>query len=391
VTGTIQLKDNITLHLDENAVLLGSTNAADYRNLDPFIDGSGNPLGHALIVAVDAENVGIEGQGTVDGQSPKLKANQNPYTMRPFLLRWVRCTNVTVRDVHLTNPGAWTLNFFQTKGAVIEGVTIRSRDLGMPNNDGINLDSSENVRVRNCDVISGDDALVIKATSRSKPSRNIVASRCKLSTRTNAIKLGTESIGGFENISVTDCQITNTKMAGIALYEVDGADLRNVTISDITMDGVIVPISIRLGARLKTFREGDQPRPAPGKLDDVTIKNVSAKNIEMIGILINGISGHPVENLTLENIQIELPGGGTLEQAQVQLPEKEAAYPEYSMFGRVMPASGLYLRHVRGVTFKNVRTTVKTSDARPAAAFIDVEDMTPANFSPAPAAAATPP
>src|SRR5438128_2192878 len=91
------------------------------------------------------------------------------YTMRPFLLRWVRCKNVTVKDVHLTNPGAWTLNFFQTKGAVIEGVTIRSRDLGMPNNDGINLDSSENVRVRNCDVISGDDALVIKATSATKP------------------------------------------------------------------------------------------------------------------------------------------------------------------------------------------------------------------------------
>jgi parallel beta-helix repeat protein len=390
LTGTIQIKSNVTLRLEKDATLLGSTEAADYRNLDPFIDGSGNPLGHALVVAVDAENVGIEGKGTVNGQSPQLKAKQNSYTMRPFLLRWVRCTNVTVRDVHLTNPGAWTLNFFQTKGAVIEGVTIRSRDLGMPNNDGINIDSSENVRVRNCDVISGDDALVIKSTSRSKPSRDIQATQCKLSTRCNAIKLGTESIGGFENISVSNCQITNTKMAGIALYAVDGGDLRNVTISDITMDGVIVPISIRLGARLKTFREGDQPRSVPGKLRDVTIKNVSVKNIEMIGLLINGIPGHPVENLTLENIQLELPGGGTLEQAQVQLPEKEAAYPEYSMFGRVMPAYGLYLRHVRGITFKNVQATVAKPDARPPAAFIDVEGMAPANFSPAPASAATP-
>jgi polygalacturonase len=196
--------------------------------------------------------------------------------------------------------------------------------------------------VRHCDIVSGDDALVIKATSRSKPSRDIVARDCKLSTRTNAIKLGTESIGGFENIKVSNCQITNTKMAGIALYAVDGADLRNVTISDITMDGVIVPISIRLGACLKTFRAGEEPRPAPGKLRDVTIKNVSAKNIEMIGILINGVLGHPVEALTLENIQLDLPGGGTAEDAGVLLPEKEKDYPEFDTFGKTMPAYGIY-------------------------------------------------
>src|SRR5205814_3095583 len=175
----------------------------------------------------------------------------------------------------------WTLNFFQTSGALIERVTIRTRERKLLNNDGINIDSSEHVRVRNCDVDSGDDALVIKSTSATKPSRDIVASDCKLSTRTNAIKLGTESIGGFENISISNCQITHTQMAGIALYAVDGGDLRDVTISDITMDGVVVPISIRLGSRLKTFREGETPKPAAGKLRDVIIKSVSAKNVEM--------------------------------------------------------------------------------------------------------------
>ena len=381
LTGTIQIKSNVTLRLETDATLLGSTDVADYRNLDPFIDGSGRPLGHALIVALDVVNVGIEGQGTVDGQSPALKKKQNPYAMRPFLLRWVRCTNVTVKDVHLTNPGAWTLNFFQTKGAVIDGVTIRSRGLGMPNNDGVNIDSSENIRVRNCDVISGDDALVIKATSSGKPSRDIEATNCKLSSHTNAIKLGTESIGGFENIKVSNCQISKTDMAGIALYEVDGADLRNVAISDVTMDGVTLPISIRLGARLKTFREGEQPKLAPGKLRDVMIKNVSAKNIGMIGMLINGVPGFPVEALTLENIQLELPGGGTAEDAQKQLPEKEKAYPEYEMFGMTMPAYGIYARHVHGVKFQNVRTSLLKPDARPATVFVDVEDVTPANFA----------
>ena len=381
LTGTIQIKSNVTLLLEQNATLLGSTDPGDYRNLDPFIDGSGNPMGHALIVAVDANHVGIKGKGTVDGQSPQLKAKQNPYAMRPFLLRWVRCTNVTVRDVHLTNPGAWTLNFFQTKGALIEGVTIRSRALGMHNNDGINLDSSEHVRVRHCDVNSGDDALVIKATSATKPSRDIVVRDCKLSTRTNAIKLGTESIGGFEDIRISHCQISNTQMAGIALYEVDGGDLRRVTIRDITMDGVVVPISIRLGARLKTFREGDRPKPTAGLLRDVTIKNVRAKKIGMIGMLINGVPGHPVEALTLENIQMELPGGGTTEAAKIQLPEKESAYPEFDMFGKTLPAYGIYARHIRGLKFQNMRISLLKPDARPATVFSDVVDVTPANFA----------
>jgi polygalacturonase len=372
LTGTLQIKSRVTLHLDQNATLLGSTDAADYRNLDPFIDGSGNPMGHALLVALDADHVAIEGPGAIDGQGAKLAAKQKPYAIRPFLVRFVRCSNISLKDVRLQNPGAWTLNFFQSKDAAIDNVTIRSRDQKLRNNDGINIDSSENITVTNCDVVSGDDALVIKSTSASKPSKNITASNCKLSTHTNAIKLGTESIGGFSDITVKNCQITHTDMAGIALYEVDGADLTRVTISDVTMDDVMVPISVRLGARLKTFREGDQPRPAPGHIRDVTIKNVSATNTRLIAILMNGVPGHPIENLTLDNVSLEVPGGGTAEQAKIELPEKEAAYPEYDMFGKTLPASAMYLRHVKNLTLKNLTITPLKPDARPEKILIDV-------------------
>jgi hypothetical protein len=380
LTGTIQLKSHVTLRLEKDATLLGSTDVADYRNLDPFIDGSGNPMGHALVVAVDAIDAGIEGNGTIDGQGPALKSKQKTFTVRPFLVRWVRSSHVTVRDVLLTNPGAWTLNFYQTRGAVVDGITIRTRGLGLHNNDGVNIDSSEDIEVRNVDVDSGDDALVIKSTG-ARPSRNIVASNCKLSSHTNAIKLGTESFGGFDNISVSHCSITNTDMAGIALYNVDGGDLRHVTISDITMDGVTVPISIRRGARLKTFREGDQPRPAPGLLSDVTIRNVEAKNIRMVGILINGVPGYPVERLALENVHLALPGGGSAAAAEVRLPEKEAAYPEFNMFGKTIPAYGIYARHVRDVRFDNVQVSAAQPDARPAKIFIDADAVTPAAFA----------
>jgi polygalacturonase len=385
VTGTIQLKDSVTLHLDKNTVLLGSTNAADYHNVDPFIAGDGIALGYALIVAVGANQAGIEGAGTIDGRGRELRAAQSRYTVRPFLMRWLRCTNVVVRDVHLTNPGAWTLNFFQTRNATVERVTIRTRNTGLANNDGIDLDSCEGVRIRDCDIESGDDALCLKATS-ALPCRDITASGCKLSTKCNAIKLGTESPGDFEKISVSNCQIRDTGMAGIALYSVDGAHLHDVTLADITMDGVTVPISVRLGARLKTFRAGDQPKP-PGSLRDVTVKNVRVTGARQIGLLINGITNHPVENLTLKNIQIELAGGGKLADAQIQLPEKASAYPEYSMFGRVMPAYGIYARHVRDVNFKNVRMTVTQPDARPSMIFVDVKGVTPADFTAGPVAA----
>jgi hypothetical protein len=208
-------------------------------------------------------------------------------------------------------------------------------------------------------------------------SRDIVASDCRLSTRTNAIKLGTESIGSFENIRVSNCRITDTKMAGIALYTVDGGDLRNVEISDIGMDGVTVPVSIRLGSRLRTFRGGDLPRPAPGRLRDVTIRNVRARNIGLIGLLINGIPGFPVEALTLENIDLELPGGGTAEAARMRLPENEKAYPEFEMFGKILPACGIYARHVRGLKLQMVRTSLLKPDARPATVLVDVEGVTP--------------
>ena len=374
VTGTIQLKNNVTLELDAQTVLLGSTNAADYRNVDPFLAGDGVPLGHALIVADGVMNVGVTGAGLIDGRGRELKAAQKNFTVRPLLMRWLHCTNVTVKDVHLTNPGAWTLNFFQTRNATIERVTIRTRDKRLPNNDGIDLDTCEAVRIRDCDIESGDDALCLKTTS-TQPCRDIVASGCKLSTRCNAIKLGTESIGDFENITVTNCEIRDTEMAGIALYDVDGARMHDINIGNLTMSNVAVVVSIRLGARLKTFRAGDQPKP-PGQLRDVTIRDIRATNAKQVGLLINGIPGHCIENLAFENLAITVPGGCDATNALVELTEREAAYPEYSMFGKTMPAYGAYLRHVRVVSFKNVQITPAKPDERPANVFVDVEGVT---------------
>jgi polygalacturonase len=379
VTGTIQLKDRVRLRLADGAVLLGSQNPDDYRNLDPFTTGDGGHFGYALITALGAKNVGIEGAGTIDGQGKELKAAQSPYDVRPFLIRWEHCTDVTLRDVHLANPGAWTMQFFQCSDVVADHVTIRSAESHLANCDGMDIDSSHDVRITNCDIESGDDAVCIKATS-PVASHDIFVSGCSLKTRCNGIKLGTESLGDFYNIHAERCRMNDIGMAGIALYSVDGAQLRDVSIADIEMNNVTVPISIRLGARLKTFRPDDKPRPV-GILRDVSIANVHAVGAKQIGMLINGIPDHPIENLRLKNVDITLPGGGTASDAEVKLAELETAYPEYKMFGKVMPVFGAYIRHVRDMSCAVVKLTVTAPDARPGVSLIDVKGVAAGDFA----------
>jgi len=154
----------------------------------------------------------------------------------------------------------------------------------------------------------------VKTTS-PKICRDLIITDCTLKTRCNGIKLGTESIGDFANIRASNCKMHDIGMSGIALYAVDGAQLHDVTLTDLDMDGVTVPISIRLGARLRTFHPGDQTRPV-GTLHDITIENVHATGAKQIGLLINGIPDHPVESLRLKNIDITLNGGGKITDAE---------------------------------------------------------------------------
>lgn len=372
VTGTIVLKNGVVLRLASDAVLLGSTNAADYRNIDPFTDGTGAPLGYALVTAIDAVGVGIEGPGAIDGRGAELKAAQEKYLIRPFLVRWVRCAEISVREVQLRNSGAWTMHFFQSKNVRVDRVTIRSR--GLANNDGIDIDSSENVSVTDCDISTGDDAICFKTTSQ-RPSRNLSVSGCQLSSNCAAIKFGTESVGNFEHVRISQCAIRDTRLGGVKIFSVDGAQLHDVVISDLTMDAVTVPVMVRLGARRKTFRAGEISKPV-GTLRDVTLKNVRATSAKQIGILISGIPGHPIESLTFENIELELIGEPSA-SATAALPENESAYPEIRMFGPAMPTYGIYARHLNGALFKNVHVSVNGTDPRPPAVFIDAGPLPP--------------
>ncbi|MBV9988598.1 MAG: right-handed parallel beta-helix repeat-containing protein [Chitinophagaceae bacterium] len=386
LSGTIVLKDNVTLHFDKNAVLLGSSDVNEYRNIDPFTDGLGIDVGWALLVAVDAKNIGIEGEGIINGQGSKLKDQQvltdtrpesQRWGRRPFLLRIVRCENVTVSGIALHYAAAWTSHYFHSRHVRIENVKIVSR--GVPHNDGIDIDGCQDVRIKNCDIESGDDALCFKTTSSKMACSDVVVTGMRLKSSQGAIKMGTESMAPFENIRISDCYIYNTNNGGIKLLTVDGAHLRNVEISDITMVQVKTPILIRLGSRLSVFRKDSDVRQETGTLDHVIIRNVKAKAADTAqlmppsGILVTGVPGHPITDLTLENIEIDLAGGGTAENARQAVPEAIDKYPEVKTFGPLVPAYGVWARHVDGLKLRQVNFRLGSNDLRPAFICEDVK------------------
>lgn len=372
VSGTIRLKDNVTLHLAEQAELLGSTNIADYVAPDKFLSGNGATMGYCFIAAVDARNVALEGPGVIDGRGQAvLAARPKGARARPFLARFVRTRGISLCGVQLRNSAAWTVHFSQCQDVRAEDVKLESR--GVSNNDGFDIDSTQGVVIKHCRVDSGDDAIVLKTTSLV-PTRDVEIADCDLTSRHAGIKFGTESIANFENVKITRCHIHDTRGGGLKLLTVDGARLQNVLISDLTMDKVNVPIFIRLGARLKTFRAGDVPQPV-GTVSNVVIRNIRALATSPWGIALNGIPGHVIEAVTLESIAIKLPGGGTRSMAGVMLPEEESAYPEITMFGREFPAYGLYARHVSGLQIKDLKFETATADLRPAVYCEDAEGL----------------
>jgi len=369
LTGTLRLRDRVTLRLDAGAVILGSPRLADYPVLKDSIPSyTSTYTDRCLIRADGAAEVGIRGPGTIDGNG---SAFAGEYKLRPYLVRFISCRGVHVEGVTLRDSAMWVQHYLDCEGVYINDVRVRSRRPHV-NNDGIDIDSSRLVRISNCDIDCGDDAIVLKATAAT-PCRDVVIANCILSTLCNAFKLGTESVGGFDNIVLTNCEVHNTNLAGIALEEVDGGSLGRVSISNVVMRDVGCPIFLRLGNRGRPVTEGD-PRPGIGAFSGVTIRGVQATSTTAAACSITGLPGRPVEDVLLDDIRITTQGGGDAALAAREIAERPEAYPEFSMFGP-LPAHGLYCRHVSGLSLNRVSLRVVKPDGRPALFADDAENL----------------
>lgn len=394
LSGAIYLQSNVTLHLAAGAVLVGSSSLADYplnpapapadtpefRRLAPIYPTRLEYGRYSLINAIGQHHVTIEGRGIIDGsgdspgyQKANLRAAglsaEEAHFRRPYGLSFIRCTNVQVRDVTLRNLAFWTQGYLDCADVLVDGVTVDSPAEGR-NNDGIDIDGSRRVRVVNCNFDTGDDSICLKASYRD--CEDIVIGNSTCSSRANGVKLGTASNGGFRNITISNLTMNRVACAGLALEVVDGGVMDGVTVSNLTMHEVGAAIFVRLGDRgRKWMASADH---TVGALRNVTIQGVNASVFtpfdgRPLASSISGLPDHPVENVTVRDLRITVrrshPRSETAGLRAAPVPENAQDYPEYSMFGS-LPAYGLYLRHVRGVTLEGLDVTFAETDHRPA-------------------------
>ena len=393
VTGTIRMKDKVTLHLEKEAVLLGSTKLGDYAT--DIVGAIEAPaFNRCLIYAHSAKNIAFTGAGWIDARGSKnhfpVKVG-NDLGERPMLMRLVACQDVAFADLNFKNSASWGLHLVDCDRVEINGIHIQSQNNNI-NNDGIDLDGCHDVLIKNCRIHSGDDAICLKSTT-TRLCKNIIVRGCELSSHTAGFKLGTSSRGGFVDIQVIDTKFIDCPMGAIKLLLVDGGRMENILLSDLHMLRVGSPVFARLGNRGRAYDrpteqiydEGQKPEGIPvGIMRNIKIKNIDATvtgdQRDRQGIMLTGIPGHLIENIELENIRITLPGGGTEEEARREVPEDIARYPEQFFFG-VLPSSAIYARHIKGLSLKNITLTLTNIDARKAIHTEGVEDFKYSNVT----------
>src|SRR5215204_7500840 len=422
---SIRLKSNVSLYLDAGSVILAAEPRDGDGRYDPpepsphdkYQDFGHSHWHNSLIWGEGVENVSITGPGLIHGkglvrsggqsrtqaQNDALNAAREKEPKTPFgypnprdavepgwgnkAISLKLSRNIILRDFTVLHGGHFAILATGVDNLTIDNLKIDT------NRDGIDVDACRNVRVSNCTVNSPfDDGICLKSSyglGFARVTENVTITNCQVSgydegtlldgtfkreyrryshdSTTGRIKFGTESNGGFRNITITNCLFDYSR--GLALETVDGGLLEDVTISNVTMRDVTnSPIFLRLGARLR----GPKETTRVGGLRRVEISNFVVYNADpKYASIISGIPGHDIEDVRLSNIRIYYRGGGTLAQAALDPPEKEDAYPEPVMFGE-MPAYGFFVRHVRGLEMSDVQVSVLNEDLRPAFVLSDV-------------------
>lgn len=418
---SLQLKSNIELHLSAGATLVaadpeihnGQYDLAEPNEWDMHQDFGHSHWHNSLIWGEHLENIAITGTGriygkglTVNGPGPRRapKAGDMPLSLngsdphgekvadrkvfgdemigkgnKTIALKY--CRGVLLRDFSVLMGGHFAVLASGVEQLSIDNVKIDT------NRDGVDIDCCRYVHITRCRVNSPNDDAICLKTSYSLGkiifTENVSISQCHVSGYdvgtflngtygrtqqqapdkdgvTGRIKLGTESNGGFRNITISDCVFERSR--GLAIESVDGAIIENVTINNIVMRELTnPPLFIRLGRRMRA-PEGS----AVGRIKNINISNIVATEVDArYASIIAGLPDHSIENVRLSNIHISHKGGGTLADAALEMPENENSYPEPSMFG-TMNVHGLFARHVKNLDLHHVSFECEAVDERPA-------------------------
>lgn len=357
VIGTVRLRSNVSLWLDNGAVLAMDPNPAAFDapeilGYDPHADRSTAYFHNGMIVGDGLENVAIYGQGTIDGNRER---GGGP---KPISLK--RCRNVAIHGITIRNAPNYNISLLGCEHVEIDGVTIRN---GF--SDGIDPDCCKFVRISNCFVESVDDAICLKASpslGERVSTEHVTIANCVLRTASIHVKCGTESYGDFRNVAISNCAFVGGMgdrhgNPGLALYSVDGGNLDGVTVSNLTMQNVGVPIALRLGARGR-----GQESPRPGTLRNVQIANIVATGARRPSVIC-GIPAAAIDGVGLSDIRVTMAQAEAGPESLASVPEKIADYPDPTMFGP-LPAAGLYIRHAADLEIRNCHFQAANEEQR---------------------------
>ena len=397
LTGTIYLKSNVTIQLEEGAILSGSLNPLDYEM---------NHNWTALIFALDQKNIGITGKGVIDGRgfevannlvdlihkgviADPLRYDRPRETIRPQNIYFRGCRNIRIEGITLRDPGSWNQQYDQCRNVIIDRISVDSKSYW--NNDGVDIVDCDSVSVTNSYFDAADDGICLKSHSADFICQNVFINNNTIRTSASGIKFGTASYGGFRNIKIINNLVFDTYRSAITFAAVDGGIVEDVTVDTLRSINTGNVIFLRIGER----RAGKK-----GKMKNISISNVYAevpsakpdagynyegpvedmpRNISPSAIV--GMPDAAIENITLKNIEIHYPGGGSSAFAKIGLneldkvPEMAASYPEFSMF-KELPAWGFYVRHAKGISFENVVLVCTKKDYRTAVVLDDVAGAT---------------
>lgn len=400
---SIHLKSKVAIYLEQGATIVAAEPASDpSRSYDAaesnkpweeYQDYGHNHWHNSLMWGEGLSEVSILGPGLIWGRGLSRGWGAGPIAEQPGVankaIALKNCRNVILRDFSILHGGHFGILATGVDNFTIDNLKIDT------NRDGIDVDCCRNVRISNCSVNSPwDDGICLKssyALGYARATEMVTITNCLLSgsfeegtlldgtfkhfahdakvPRTGRIKFGTESNGGFKNITVANCVFDGCR--GLAIESVDGAVVEDVTCTNLTMrDAVEAPIFMRLGARMRG------PAGVPvGVMRRVLLSDISCMssvNSPRISCIVAGIPEHPIEDVKISNVIVVHSGGGTKADAQKAMPEDEKKYPEPNMFG-VTPAHGFFIRHVRGLEMHGIKIEHTGDDARPVFVLDDVE------------------
>jgi len=407
LTFSIRLKSYVDLYLSQGATVLaadsplpGQTtgyNGGTYDAAEPntpwndYQDYGHNHWHNSLIWGEDIHDFGISGPGLIYGKGLSFGGGRTPRGNYPTYtaeqagvgnksIALKNCRNVILRDFSILKGGHFGLLLTGVDNLTIDNLKIDT------DRDGMDIDCCKNVRVSNCAVNSPwDDGICPKssyALGYARATENLTITNCyvtgtyELGTmldgtwkkfaadarvyRTGRIKCGTESNGGFRNITISNCVFEGCH--GLALESEDGALCEDIAITNITQRDVYEsPIFFRLGARLRGPKESTKV----GTLQRIVVDNfVSYNNNSRVCSILSGIPGHEIKDIKMSNIYIQHQGGDYANLVGIVPPENIEKYPDPGMFGP-MPAQGFFFRHVRNLELSHVEIAPMNPDPRP--------------------------